>query len=456
MSVAAESSERLSVASRTGFGVGDFGFNLYYTGLNLFLLYYYTDILEIRPAVAGLIFALPLIWDAITDPLMGVIASRTRTSLGSYRPYILFGTPALAISFVLMFAAPLAFPGAVVAAAAISHVIFRTCYTVVSIPYTALSANMTRDSGERGALAGVRMIFATLGGLFTVFLTLPLAIQLGGGDLKLGFFWVSLLYAVVASGIFLVTFLSTKERKDLEKPVHVGAGDMWRLIKRNRPLLILIGAIVVGATGNAIFGKALIYYVKYVAGLELSITTALISLTAAVSLSVPVWMLISRKLSKRGVWLSGAALSLSMQATLFFFPPSTVPTFMALLIVMGFGNGAFAVTFWSMLPDTVEYGEWRSGIRDEGFVFGINQLALKAASGLGIGVLGFALEAVGYVANEVQTDTAAAGLRIISILLPLGCGLTAAALIAFYPIDRTLHARLVRAIDYRRRARLRA
>lgn len=453
MAAGAVSAERLSVRTRTGFGIGDFGFNLYYTGLNLFLLYYYTDVLEIRPAIAGLIFALPLIWDAITDPLMGLIASRTRTPMGSYRPYILFGTPLLALSFVMMFAAPLMFPGAVVAVTAITHVIFRTCYTVVSIPYTALSANMTRDSGERGALAGVRMMFATAGGLFTVFLTLPLALQLGGGDLRTGFFWVSVIYACVASAILFMTFLSTRERQDLVKPVEVTLGQMGRLIARNRALWVLIAAIVIGMTGSAIFGKALIYYVKYVAGLDISITTALVALTASVSLSVPVWMALSRVISKRTAWLSGAAVSLSMQAALFFFPPDTVPLFMGLLAVMGFGNAAFVVTFWSMLPDTVEYGEWRSGIRDEGLVFGLNQLALKAASGLGIGILGFALEAIGYVANEAQADATSAGLRVISILLPLALGLCSAALIAFYPIDRVLHARLVRAIDYRRRRR---
>lgn len=456
MALPAGHPDRLSVPARIGFGVGDFGLNLFYSGLNLFLLYYYTDVLEIRPAIAGLIFALPLIWDAVTDPVMGLLASRTRSRMGSYRPYLLFGAPLLAASFVLMFAAPLLFSGAVIAAAAVSHLIFRTCYTVVSIPYSALSAKMTRDSSERGALAGVRMIFATLGGLFTVFLTLPLALRFGGGDLAVGFFWVSVLYAGLALLIFWLTFGATRERLDLSRPTHVSLAQMGRALARNRALLILIAAIVLGATGSAIFGKALIYYVKYVAGLEVDITTALIALTASLSLSVPVWMTLARFLSKRSCWLGGAAISLSMQATLFLVPPDSAPVFFGLLALMGFGNAAFVVTFWSMLPDTVEYGEWRAGIRDEGLVFGLNQLALKAASGLGIGILGFALEAVGYVANQVQTGATLDGLRIISILIPLSCGLASAILISFYPIDRTLHARLVRAIDHRARRKVTA
>lgn len=189
----------LTTKSKVGFGVADFGFNLYYTGLSLFLLYYYTDVLEIRPAVAGLIFAIPLVWDAVTDPLMGAIAGRVRSNMGRYRPFILFGTIPLALAFVMMFAAPLIFTGAVVLSAAIAHIVFRTAYTVVSIPYSALMASLTRKSEERSQLAGVRMIFATLGGLFTVFATLPLASAIGGENLAAGFLWVAVIYAGIAS-----------------------------------------------------------------------------------------------------------------------------------------------------------------------------------------------------------------------------------------------------------------
>lgn len=443
----------LNTTARVGFGVADFGFNLFYTGLNLFLLYYYTDVLGIRPAIAGLIFALPLFWDAITDPVMGVIAARTRSRWGSFRPYLIFGIVPLAVSFVLMFAAPLLFPGAVVLASAAAHVLFRTCYTVVSIPYSALSARMTRNSSERGSLAGVRMIFATLGGLFTVFTMLPLANWMGDGDLKVGFVGVAALYGTLASVILAITFALTREQPLPPVGEPQGMGDIWRVLRGNRALWILLVAIVFGATGSAIFGKALVYYVKYVAGLDISITTALIALTAAVSLSVPVWMLVSKRIEKRVVWLSGAAATLVAQSLLYFTPPQTVPLFLCVIVLLGFGTAAFNVTFWSMLPDTVEYGQWRSGVRDEGVVFGINQLALKAASGLGIGLLGVLLEAIGYVANQPQSAATVSALRHVAILLPMLLGLAAACVISFYPVNRRLHGRLLRIID-RRAARI--
>lgn len=441
----------LAIGQKIGFGSADFGFNLYYTGLNIFLLYYYTDILGIRPAIAGLIFALPLFWDALTDPVMGAIASRTRSRFGSYRPYLLYGALPLAVSFVMMFVAPILFPSAIVLAAALSHIVFRTCYTIVSIPYTAMSARLTDDSGERGTLAGVRIIFAALGGVFTVMLTLPLAGQFGGQDPRLGFAIVAMIYAVIASLIFLVTFSVTRERMDLQPLRRPSLGASFGAFRQNHALHLLIGAVAIGGIGSAIFGKALVYYVIYVAGLDLDVTLALIVLTLSVTLAVPVWMIAAGRLSKRNVWLTGAGLSAISQCVLFLFPPETPASFLALIVLIGFGNAAFATTFWSMLPDTVEYGQFRSGVRDEGLVFGLNQLSLKAASGLGIGLLGFLLEAVGYRANEIQTPETIAGLRQISILLPLGCTVLAAALICFYPLDRQRHARLVRALRWRGR-----
>ena len=436
--------------AKLAFGAGDFGFNLYYTGLSLFLLYYYTDVLGIRPAVAGLIFALPLFWDAATDPIMGGIASRTRTRFGSYRPYLLLGSVPLALSFVAMFAAPLLAPGAVVLAAATAHVVFRTCYTVVSIPYGALSARITSDSAERGDLAGVRMIFATLGGLFTVFATLPLAGRLGAGPAE-GFALVACLYGALATVILLTTFALVREPPAAEPAAPPTWRDVRRALTGNRALWILVAAIVFGATSGAIFGKSLIYYVQYVAGLDLSVTAALVALTAATSLSVPLWMIVSRRVAKRTAWLSGAAITLTMQAVLFAAPPQTPGAFIALLVALGLGNGAFYVTFWSMLPDTVEYGEWRSGVREEGLVFGLNQFALKAASGVGIGLLGFLLDAVGYQAGEVQSAGTAAGLKAITTVLPFALTLAAAVTIAFYPIDRRTHARLVHVLNRRAR-----
>ena len=454
MSAAGRSSlDKVSLGQKLGFGVGDFGLNLYYTFLNLFLYYYYTDILNIRPGVAGLIFAIPLFWDAVTDPVMGVLASRTRTRMGSFRPYILYGAVPLAFSFIGLFAAPLFFPGAVVVACAVSHVIFRTCYTVVSIPYSALSARITSDSQERGVLAGLRMLFAASSGLATVFLTLQLAAWLAQGKMMDGFFRVSLIYGAVASLILMLTFISTREQASQMSDARPSLADLGKFVRKNRALWILIAAIFLGSVGSNIAGKSIIYYVKYVANLDLSITSALTAMLLATTASIPCWMMVSRFVAKKTVWITGACFSILMQIILFVSPPSAVTPFLAILAVMGVGQGAFIVTFWSMLPDTVEYGEWRSGVRDEGVVFGLNQLALKAASGVGIAALGFMLEIAGYEANQVQSVDTIYGIRVIAILIPMIGSICVTCLIAFYPIDAVMHRRLLRAIRWRKARR---
>ena len=435
----------------TGFGFADFGFNLYYQGLSLFLLYYYTDILEIRASTAGFIFMGAMFWDAITDPAMGLIASRTRSRFGRFRPYLAFAGVPLAISFVLMFAAPLIWPGAIVLACVLSHLLFRTCYTIVSIPYSALSATMTEDSGERGSLAGVRMIFATIGGLFTAFMTLQIARWMGGDNLITGFVWVGIIYGVLATLIFWVTFFTTSEDSEVSDNPSPSLKDTLLFLRKNRVLWLLVAAISIGVAGGTIFGKGLVYYVLYVTGLEIDIGLVLTVLTGSIALAVPVWILISRTLSKRQVWLTGATIIVAAMLAMFLMPPDTLPHLMGLIFIIGLGQAAFGVTFWSMLPDTVEYGQWRSGIRDEGIVFGLNQLAQKIGNGIGLGLVGVLLEVVGYQANQVQTDDTIVGLRIITILVPLVLIFASTCLIWFYQIDRKLHSRLRRAIHWRER-----
>ncbi|MEL7454806.1 MAG: MFS transporter, partial [Pseudomonadota bacterium] len=313
-----ERPQKLSVLERLGFGIGDFGLNGFYTGLNLFLLYYYTDVLGIRPALAGLLFAVPLIWDAVTDPLMGILAGRTRSRWGRLRPYLLFGCVPLAISFVGLFAMPLLFPSAVIAASLIAHLVFRTCFTIVTVPYSALTANLTSESGERGALTAFRMTFATLGALAVAATMLPVSDVLSPGDRRLGIFLTSVIYGFVGALVIAATFLATRERIEVTPPTQFAFGSFTDQLLVNRPLMVLLSAIFVAGMGSAIFAKAIIYYVEHVVPFKLSITLPLVTLMACIAFSVPVWGGISRFIEKRTAWLIGSTIALMCQLLLFF------------------------------------------------------------------------------------------------------------------------------------------
>jgi len=446
---------KLPFSRMLGYGIGDFGFNLFYTGLNLYLLYYYTDVLGIAPATAGLIFMIPVVWDALIDPVIGSVASRTRTRWGAYRPYVLLGAPTMAFSFVTMFAAPVIFPGAVVAASLASHMLFRTCYAVVSIPYTALSAVMTQDGAERSVIAGTRMVFAVGGGVFAAFLTPRLAEYLGEGDLRRWYILVSLLFAAIATVLMVVVFGSTRGPTGFTAGGH-GHGETLSLarsaqfLRRNSAFWIVFAAVFGAALGSSVSSKALVYYITYVVREPSAVSGALAASLLVTGASIPVWAWAGTRFSKRDVWLAGSVGLAFSHATLLLVAPRELPLLIGLYCLAAVFGGAFITMFWAMLPDTVEYGEWRSGIRDEGIVFGLSQLALKASSGIGVGLLGVALGMIGYRANVLQPDEVLDGLKWLSFGVPLVATLAVMLIIRLSPITKRRHTVIVKILAKRR------
>lgn len=439
---------RLGLGRVIGYGLGDFGFNLYFTFSSLFLLYFYTDVLGLSPALGGAIIMVALVWEGLTDPAMGIIANRTRTRRGRYRPYLLLGAIPLAASFVAMFV-PVALEGTALAIYALAtHIVFRTLYTVVNIPYIALSAQMTSDSLERGKLAGARMILAILCGLGLAALSLPLVKALGGG--REGFFGLALLYGGLSTAILFACFLSTREVVAPIGEAHPTLKGMIAAVRTNRPFLLLIGATVVGSVGYTMSGKALVYYMKYNGGSEDAVTIALTaSLTSAALAMVP-WMLVTKRTSKRFVWLCAIGITSAVSATIYLAAPTPGPFLYALVAVGGIGNAAFVLTFWSMVPDTVEYGEWRTGVRAEGAIFGFVVLSQKIALGIGTGLVGVLLGWIGYEPNVAQTPDTLHGIRVLLTLVPLTLGFIAGLFVWRYPLDQQTHGRLVRWLALRR------
>ena len=441
--------KKVSWVTTIGYGSGDFGFNLYFAGLNLYLLYYYTDILNIDPAIAGLIIMLPVVWDGISDPLMGWIVTRTRSRFGKFRPYILFGAPLMGLSFVGMFAAPVWFPDHVVIACLVTHMIFRTAYTVASVPYSSLAAALTHSSQERGTMAGVRLMAAMVGGIVTAATMLELASYFGDGDMRQGFVQVAVVYGLLSSAMMVIIFLTTSEEVHLASNHSVTNRQTLSFLRHNRAFWILCGASLVGIIGSAIGGKSIVYYVNYYAGHPESVSDVMSIGILGAGIGIPLWTLAARLLSKRWVWVIGASGAALVNLVLFFFDVKAVATLSALAFCNGLIGGAVAVMFWSMLPDTVEYGQWRSGVRDDGIVFGLSQLIAKAGSGLGVGMIGLLLSAIGYTAGTDQSADTLQGIRASAFLIPAAASALSAIVILFYPLDTQLHSRIVRGLARR-------
>ena len=440
---------KVSWVTTVGYGSGDFGFNLYFAGLNLYLLYYYTDVLHIDPSIAGLIIMLPIIWDGISDPLMGWVVTRTRSRFGKFRPYILFGAPVMGLSFVGMFAAPIWFPEHVVVACLVTHMIFRTAYTISSVPYSSLAAALTHNSQERGTMAGVRMMAAMTGGIVTAATMLELASYFGDGDMRQGFVEVAIVYGLLSTVMMVIIFLTTSQEITLTRAKTVTNRQTLAFLRHNRAFWILCGASLVGVIGSAMGGKSIVYYINYYAGHPGNVSSVLSIGIFGAAIGIPLWTLVAKRISKRWVWVIGAGGAASVNLALYLFDVKAVNTLTALAFCNGVMGGAVAVMFWSMLPDTVEFGQWRSGVRDDGIVFGLSQLISKAGSGLGVGLIGLILSAIGYTAGADQSAETLQGIRASSFLIPAAASISSVLIILFYPLDSKRHARIVRVLQRR-------
>jgi GPH family glycoside/pentoside/hexuronide:cation symporter len=438
---------------RFGFAVGDFGFNLYWQGLGLFLIYFQTDVLGIPAAWAGACYLLASVWDGLTDPIMGAIADRTRSRWGRYRPYLLFGSLPLAAGFALTFWAPaLALP-ALLAYTLATQLVVRALYTALAIPYSSLSVSITSDSAQRTALTGLRMQFAFLGGIAVAYLMPTLAAQWGGADARRGYGLAAAAIGILASAAFLYCFATVREAPQADDraapapQLLTDARGFLRVVRGSTPLLrILLGKSLI-TFALSMHSRNIVYYVKYVVGAVDAVRYAMPLLTLASFLSVPAWVWVIGRSSKRTAWLLGCAATAVFGLGLQSCSHPSLPLAVLLLCAVAASTTAFAVCFWAMLPDTVEYNELLFRRRDAAKVFGIASFSQKLAMGLSALAAGIFLEDQGFVANHDQTPQALEAIRATMGLVPaLGAALSYWVLHG-YQLDDAEHRRIRGLLD---------
>ena len=443
-------SETLTNRVRAGYGIGDYAICLYWSGIGLYLLYFYTDVVGISPILAGWIYALGIGWDAITDPFMGYLAERTKTKMGSYRPFIYYGSIPLALSFILLFWVP-PFEGTVLFLFLILvNLIHRSCFTIVSVPYSSLTARITNDSNERTKLTTARMISASFGTLSMSALAFPLIAYFGGADEAFGFLWLAIISGLIAIALLSVTVFSVREKVDeivtSNLPNFVS---ITKTVATNYPFWIVFGCILILGSTGVMFNKNLIYFVKY--GLELHEYQGLILgvSSGASFLSLPFWAYLALKIGKRETWLISMTIAFIGLLLFFYYPIASLNELLILLALIGVGNGAGGVLFWSMLPDTVEYGEWKSGIRTESSLYGFMTFAQKSSIAVAALILGFLLSGIGFEPNQIQSEETISGMKFMMSWIPI-CGIIISlVLMYFYPISTKFHGELLQRIKER-------
>ena len=444
--------EKLNLKTRLGYGIGDIAICLYWSGVGLYLLYFYTDVVGISPSLAGLIYGIGMLWDAVTDPFMGYIAERTRTKWGVYRPYLLFGNVPLALSFVLLFWVP-PFEGAMLFSFLLfTNLLHRTCFTIVSVPFSSLTPRITSDSQERTNLTGFRMLGAQTGTNLMALLAFPIIFWVGGEDESSGFLVLGAIAGLTALAIHAVTFMTVKEPENDLGIERVGGSlaEAAQAVAKNGPFWLVFSATLIVGITTIFFGNNLIYYTKYALNLHEHQGTILFTSGIIAFLSIPIWWVISNRIGKKLTWLISSSVTLIALISFYLYPISQLNELLVLVGFIGFGSGAGGILFWSMLPDTIEYGEVHTGVRSESSLYGFMTFAQKGSIAFAIIILGLVLDAIGFQANEIQTESTIADMKAIMTLIPIVGIASSLIIIYFYPIDAKMHKELLRQLKEER------
>jgi GPH family glycoside/pentoside/hexuronide:cation symporter len=442
--------EPLSFREKLGYGLGDTASNFFFQVFNLFLMYYYTDIYGLAPAAVGAMFLVTKAIDAVSDPVMGLIADRTSSRWGKYRPYLLWGAIPYGICGYLMFAGPeLSDTGKLIYAYA-TYTAMMLAYTVVNVPYSALMGVISPSSLERTKVASYRFICAFLAGWLIATFVGPLKNLLGGGNEALGFRLTMIIFAVASIGLFWVTFATTRERVTTERESTNVRQDLKALLA-NGPWLVLFLSAIVTLMNIAVRNGSLLYYFKYYVGddgtplfLIFDKTAVFLSLGLVAMIGgIALTKTLVEHFEKRFLMIVLTLLNALSMAAFFFIPPDD---YWLMVVVNCFGSfviGPTPALVWSMYADCADYGEWKSGRRITALVFSTVQFAQKMGLAVGAGVLGMVLGSFGFVANEVQSETSLMGIRLMFSILPAALAVAGAVFILFYRID----ARTIRRME---------
>ncbi|WP_442577075.1 glucuronide transporter [Microbacterium sp. F51-2R] len=444
--------QKLGALSIVGYGAGDAANNLAFTTATMFLLVYYTDVAGISAAAAGTLLLVVRVFDAFADVFAGRIVDRTYSKrFGKFRPFILFGSLPLLLLSVATFSVPQIGESGMLLYAYLTYAALGLAYSLVNIPYGSLAGAMTRNAGERAKLASARTIGAMLVGAGLGIFVAPLIKP--ENDLQSIFTFMTLGFVVVGFALYLFTFFTAKETviRDIPK---VTMRQSLAILRSNRPLLLLCLSSFTFLTGMLALSTVQLYYLRDVLNaLPLYAVLSLVQIVLVFALAAVVPTIV-RRFGKRNGYIAGGVVMIIGGLVVFFAPPGAVPVAFAGLVLCQIGIALVNMLVWALEADTVEYGEWKTGVRAEGIIYALFSFTRKTGQAVGGALAAYALALGGYAAGaQVQSDSAEWGIRAAAGLLPAVAALIAIAVMFFYPLTDARHREIIAEIAQRRAAR---
>ena len=431
---------------KAGYGFGDMSSSMFWKIFSYYLPFFYSNVFGLSLAHAGTLLLITKLYDAVFDPIMGMIADRTRTRWGMYRPYLLWAALPFAIAGVLTFTTPDAGYGLKHAFAYVTYIIMMTVYSVINVPYGAMLGVVTPDSREKTVFSSYRMFFAYGGSFIALAIFEPLLkfFQSSGGvSTAASWQYTMAVVGLICALLFFLCFAMTKERVKPEASQSGGSSvlkDMKSLV-RNVPWWILLGAGIGVLLFNSIRGGVAAYYFKDVIGASAIFTCGIFLAVGEVAnmLGVALAVPLSDRIGKKSSYILALVVAGVLSLFIMFLPvsePAGLWTLMGLQVLISVAAGVTLPLLWSMFADIADYSEYKNASASTGLIFSSSSMAQKFGGAFGSALILWVLAAFGYDTSEnvVQAQSAITGLKAMMSWIPAAGAFLAAIVVAFYPL----------------------
>lgn len=437
---------KVPLLSKIAYGFGDVGCNFSWMFVSNFLMIFYTDVFGISMAAVSALMLFSRFWDAINDPIIGSLTDKTKTRWGRYRPWLLVSAPVTALLLILSFwAHPDWSSTTKIVYMVITYCLLVLGYTCVNIPYGTLCGAMTQNIDERAKINTSRSVAAMIAiGVINI-VTVPLVSYFGRNSAKMGYLTVAIIYGCIFTACHFFCFAKTKEVVAIPEKEKISLGIQLKAVMQNRPyLLALIGQVLFGFT---LYGRNadILYYFTYVEGSASFYTTYSMCIIIPSIIGAACFQPVFSKTNNKGRTASIFALltGICMLALFFFSVKENPVVFYALSGLTQFFFSGFNTAIYAIIPDCVEYGQWKTGLRNDGFQYAFVSLGNKIGMAIGTALLAGMLGKFGYVANQAQNDAVIAVMKHSFSTIPGVLWIITAIVLFFYRLNKRRYNKIV-------------
>lgn len=441
----------VKLTEKIGYGFGDMASSMFWKLFGAYLMIFYTDVFGLPAAVVGTMFLITRIWDSAFDPIVGVVADRTHSRWGKFRPYLLWLAVPFGIIGVLTFVTPDWSPTGKLVYAYVTYSLMMMIYSAINVPYASLLGVMSPNPKERNTLSTYRMTFAYIGSFIALLLFMPLVNFFSGnskdlGDQQTGWTMAVVVIAILCIILFFGCFAWTKERvkpiKEAQNPLKEDLKDLFK----NKPWWILLGAGVAALVFNSIRDGATVYYFKYFVVEEDYATVSFFGMSFVLSglylalgqaaniIGVIAAAPVSNRIGKRNTYMWAMIIATVLSVLFYWFDKEDLIWMFVFQALISICAGSIFPLLWSMYADCADYSELKTGNRATGLIFSSSSMSQKFGWAIGTAITGWLLGFFGFQANAVQSEEAISGIKMFLSFLPAVGTILSVVFISMYPL----------------------